>query len=187
MRRPTPGRNHGLFPFFMVDFIQKKIEAGKTLFFPCNLFKTLHAFGYLVISENYVKIKLLLTDTWHVLFQSFVFDFVWFSTAALHLCKDFYAFTSNVLNTLRQHIWCSHFFSNDCTKKANGGIKDCVFHLRVVHILQPMGRLFLPEQVQLVWSADNYSTLPLSLKCCWVISFFHYLLRPFISILKTWQ
>lgn len=85
--------------------------------FPCNLFKTLHVFGYLVISENYVKIKLLLTDTWHVLFQSFVFDFVWFSTAVLHLCKDFYAFTSKVLNTLRQHIWCSHFFSNDCTKK----------------------------------------------------------------------
>lgn len=29
-----------------------------------------------MISENYVKIKLLLTDTLHVLIQSFVFDFV---------------------------------------------------------------------------------------------------------------
>lgn len=175
MRRPTPGRNHGLFPFFLCGgFHSKENWSWQDPVFPCNLFKTLHVFGYLVISENYVKIKLLLTDTWHVLFQSFVFDFVWFSTAVLHLCKDFYAFTSKVLNTLRQHIWCSHFFSNDCKKKkkkANGGIKDCVFSLRVVHILQPMGRQFLPEQAQLVWSADNYSTLPLFLKC-WVIPFF---------------
>lgn len=61
--------------FCMVDFIQKKIEAGKTLFFPAIYLKPCTHFGYLVISENYVKIKLLLTDTWHVLFQSFVFGF----------------------------------------------------------------------------------------------------------------
>lgn len=166
----------------MVDFIQKKIEAGKTLFFPCNLFKTLHAFGYLVISENYVKIKLLLTDTWHVLFQSFVFDFVWFSTAALHLCKDFYAFTSNVLNTFRQHIWCSHLFSNNCTERANSGIKDCVFSLRVVHSLQPMGRLFLPKASPtclISWQLQHLATFPQVLLGYF---FFHYPLRPFISI-----
>lgn len=38
------------------------------------------------------------------------FGGVWFvfSTVALHLCKDFDAPTSHVLNTLRHHAWCSH-------------------------------------------------------------------------------
>lgn len=183
MRRPTPGRNHGLFPFFLCGgFHSKENWSWQDPVFPCNLFKTLHAFGYLVISENYVKIKLLLTDTWHVLFQSFVFDFVWFSTAALHLCKDFYAFTSNVLNTFRQHIWCSHFFSNNCTKRANSGIKDCVFSLRVVHSLQPMGRLFFPRAnpaCLIGWQLQHLATLPQVLLGYF---FFHYPLRPFISI-----
>lgn len=113
--------------------------------FLCNLFKTLHAFGYLVISKNYVKIKLCILIHGMHSFQSFVFDFVWFPSAAQHLCKGFYAFTSHVLNTLRQHIWCSHFFSNVCTWKPHGGIKQCVFSLRTVHILQPLGRNFLAK------------------------------------------
>lgn len=40
MRRPTPGRNHSLFPFCLYGgFIQKKTEAGKTLFFPAIYLK----------------------------------------------------------------------------------------------------------------------------------------------------
>lgn len=79
---------------------------------------------------------------WHMacIFQSFVYDFVWFPSAAQRLCKGFYAFTSRVLNTLRQHIWSSHFFSNICTWKPHGGLKQCVLSLTAVHISQPLGR-----------------------------------------------
>lgn len=123
----------------VVDFTYKKIEAGKTCFL-CNLFKTLHAFGYLVISKNYVKIKFCLLIHGMYSSQSFVFDFFWFPSAPRRLCKGFYAFTSHVLNTLRQHTQCSHFFSNVCTWKPHSGIKQCVFSLRAMHILQPPGR-----------------------------------------------
>lgn len=57
--------------------------------------------------------------------------------------KGFYAFTSHVLNTLRQHIWCSHFPWNVCTWKPHSGMKQCVFSLRTESILQPPGRTFL--------------------------------------------
>lgn len=73
-------------------------------------------------------------------FQSFVFDFVWFPSAAQRLCEGFYAFTNHVLNTLRQHIWCSHFFSNVCTWKPHSGMKQCALSWRPLHILQPPGR-----------------------------------------------
>lgn len=80
-----------------------------------------------MISDNYVKIKLLLTDTWHVLFWSFVFDFD-FPLQCCIFVRFFMLFTSNVLNTLRQHIWCSPFFSNNFTKKSQRQHKGlCVF------------------------------------------------------------
>lgn len=121
------------FPFPSPWWISltRKLKLARPCFL-CNLFKTLHAFGYLVISKNYVKIKLYLLIHGMYSFQSFVFDFVWFPSAAQRLCKGFYAFTSHVLNTLRQHIWCSHFFSNVCTWKPHSGIKQCVFSLRAV-------------------------------------------------------
>lgn len=62
-------------------------------------------------------------------FQSFVSDSVWFPSAAQCLCEGlfFYAFSSHVLNTLRQHIWCSHFLCNVCTWKPHSGTEQCVF------------------------------------------------------------
>lgn len=57
--------------------------------------------------------------------------------------KGFYAFTSHVLNTLRQHIWCSHLLCNVCTWKSHSGMKQSVFSLRTEYILQPPGRTFL--------------------------------------------
>lgn len=68
-------------------------------------------------------------------FQSFVFDSVWFPSAAQYLCDGFYAFTSRVLDTLRQHIWCSHFLCNVCTWKPHSGMKQCVFSLGTEYIV----------------------------------------------------
>lgn len=131
--------------------LTRKLKLARPCFL-CNLFKTLHAFGYLVISENYVKIKLCLLIHGMYSFQSFVFDFVWFPSAAQRLCKGFYAFTSHVLNTLRQHIWCSHFCGSICTWKPHSGMKQCVFSLRAVHTSQPPGRtFFLIKQVSVFW------------------------------------
>lgn len=135
----------------------------------------MHAFGYLVISKNYVKIKLCLLIHGMYSFQSFVFDFIWFPSAAQCLCKGFYAFTSHVLNTLRQHIWCSHFFSNVCTWKPQSGIKQRVFSLRAVHILQPLGGKFSAKAnpCSLTWQLGPWLWGP---TCC----------LPFEVILQMW-
>lgn len=124
--------------------LRRKLKLTRPCFLR-NLFKTLHAFGYLVISKNCVKIKFCLLIHGMYSFQSFAFDFVWFPSAPQRLCKGFYAFTSHVLNTLRQHTRCSHFLSNVCTWKPHSGMKQCVFSLRAVHILQPPGRKIVAE------------------------------------------
>lgn len=56
--------------------------------------------------------------------------------------KGFAAFSSLVLSTLRQHIWCSHFLSHVCTWKPHSGRRQCAFSLRAECILQPPGRTF---------------------------------------------
>lgn len=63
-----------LCPLWWIS-LTRKLELARPCFL-CNLFKTLHAFGYLVISKNYVKIKLCLLIHGMYSFQSFVFDSV---------------------------------------------------------------------------------------------------------------
>lgn len=191
MRRPIPGRNCGVFPFFLYGGFHSKEDWSWQdplflLLFPCNLFKTLHAFGYLVISENYVKIKLLLTDTWHVLFQSFVFDFD-FPLQCCIFVRFFMLFTSNVLNTLRQHIWCSPFFSNDFTKKSQRQHKGlCIFFESCAYFAtngKTVSARASPTCL-IGWQLQHLAIIPRVLLGYFI---FHYLLRPLISILKTWQ
>lgn len=76
MKWPTVQRAPGSVPFcsLRVD-LTRKLKLARPCFL-CNLFKTLHAFGYLVISKNYVKIKLCLLIHGMHSFQSFVSDSV---------------------------------------------------------------------------------------------------------------
>ena len=122
-----------------------------------------------MISKNCVKIKFCLLIHGMYSFQSFAFDFVWFPSAPQRLCKGFYAFTSHVLNTLRQHTRCSHFCSNVCTWRPHSGIKQCVFSLRAVHILQPPGRKIVAE-------ANPCSLTDLT---TWSLAVEHHLALPF--------
>lgn len=87
-------------------------------------------FGYLVISETSMKMSFLLTWYMACSFTSAFCDLILFSfsTVAQHLCKEFYAFTSNVLYTLRQYIW-SILLQQCLYIKASRGIKQCVCSL----------------------------------------------------------
>lgn len=126
----------------VVDFTYEKIETGKTLFslqFIENLARIWIPCDFQELRED----EALLTDTRHVFFSVLVFDSVWFPLLHSISGKGFYAFTSHVLNTLRQHICCSHFLCNVCTWKPHSGMKQCVFSLRTEYILWPPGRTFL--------------------------------------------
>lgn len=98
-----------------------------TLWFPRTMWRLSFAYCYVAC----------------ILFWFFVSGSVWFPRAAQRVSvKGFSAFGSLVLNTLRQHIWCSHFLSHVCTWKPHGGRKLCVFSLRAECVLQPPGRTF---------------------------------------------
>lgn len=164
----------------MVDFIQKKIEAGKTLFFPAIYLKPCTHLDTLWFQRTMWRLSFCLLI--HGMYSSSLLCLILFDFP-LQRCifVRILCFHQQCL-TFRQHIWCSHFFSNNCTKRANSGIKDCVFSLRVVHSLQPMGRLFLPRAnptCLIGWQLQHLATLPQVLLGYF---FFHYPLRPFISI-----
>lgn len=80
--------------------LTRKLKLARPCFL-CNLFKTLHAFGYLVISKNYVKIKLCLLLPGMYSFQSFVSDSVWFPPAAQCLCEGFFCFQQPCLKYIK--------------------------------------------------------------------------------------
>lgn len=77
MKWPIIGRESRISFLHSLRWISltRKLKLARPCFL-CNFFKTLHAFGYLVISKNYVKIKLCLLIHGMYSFQSFVFDFV---------------------------------------------------------------------------------------------------------------
>lgn len=112
--------------------------------FLCSSFKTLHAFGYLVISKNVREDQALLTDTWHVSFSVFCvwfpFDFPLPHSVS---CEGFSCFqqprlkymkTAHLLSTLPPS--CLHLKATQWQETVR------VFSLRAECILQPPGRTF---------------------------------------------